>query len=76
MIPRPNPISSRFEATVDTKKFFQMGWNLIESEDAGTRQYVITKLGAETGLAIIKTLTDIMDAGTSTEANAIFYAQP
>jgi len=47
---------------VDTKKFLQMGWNLIESEDAGTRQHVITKLGAETGLAIIKTLTDIMDA--------------
>lgn len=39
-----------------------MGWNLIESEDAGTCQYIIIKLGVETGLAIIKTLTDIMDA--------------
>jgi hypothetical protein len=65
MIPRPNTNSLRFEAGVDTKKFFQMGWNLIESEDAGIRQYVITKLGAETGLAIIKTLTDIMDANHS-----------
>lgn len=44
-----------------------MGWNLIKSEDAGTRQYVITKLGAETGLAIIKTLTDIMDASQEDE---------
>ena len=61
MIPKPNMSSSRFVVAVDTKKFFQMGWNLIESEDAGTRQYVITKLGAETGLAIIKTVTDIMD---------------
>ncbi|KAH7311806.1 hypothetical protein BKA65DRAFT_600729 [Rhexocercosporidium sp. MPI-PUGE-AT-0058] len=39
-----------------------MGWNLIESEDAGIRQHVVTKLGAETGLAIIKTLADIMTA--------------
>jgi len=67
MIPRPNTNSLRFEAAVDTKKFFQMGWNLIKSEDAGTRQYVITKLGAETGLAIIKTLTDIMDASQEDE---------
>ncbi|CZT11782.1 related to helicases [Rhynchosporium graminicola] len=44
-----------------------MAWNLIESEDAGIRQYVITRLGAETGLAIIKTLTDIMDAGQRDE---------
>lgn len=67
MIPRPNTNSLRFEAAVDTKKFFQMGWNLIKSEDAGTRQYVITKLGAETGLAIIKTLTDIMNASQEDE---------
>lgn len=62
MIPRPSTNSSRFQAVVDTKEFFQIGWNLIESEDAGIRQYVITKLGAETGLAIIKSLTAIMDA--------------
>jgi hypothetical protein len=73
MIPRPNPISSRFEAAVDTQKFFQMGWNLIESEDAGTRQYVITKLGAETGLAIIKTLTDIMDANQKDETTVSIF---
>ncbi|KAL9119512.1 MAG: hypothetical protein Q9187_003935 [Circinaria calcarea] len=67
MIPRPNTSSSRFEVAVDTEKFFQMGWNLIESEDAGTRQHVITKLGAETGLAIIKTLTDNMDVSQKDE---------
>lgn len=47
---------------MDTKEFFQTGWSLIDNEDAGTRQHVITKLGAETGLAIIMSLTDIMDA--------------
>ncbi|TGO63802.1 hypothetical protein BELL_1063g00010 [Botrytis elliptica] len=68
MIPRANTISSRFTATaVDTKKFFQTGWNLIESDDAGIRQHVITKLGAETGLAIIKTLTELMDASQKDE---------
>ena len=73
MIPRPNTVSSRFEAAVDTNKFFQMGWNLIESEDAGTRQQVITKLGAETGLAIIKTLTDIMDASRKDETTISIF---
>lgn len=68
MIPRPNRNPSRFEAVVDTKKFFGIGWTLIESEDAGTRQHVITKLGAETGLAIIKTLTDSLDTSQNTEA--------
>lgn len=68
MIPRANTTSSRFTATaVDTKKFFQTGWNLIESDDAGIRQRVITKLGAETGLAIIKTLTELMDASQKDE---------
>lgn len=73
MIPRPNTNSSRFEAAVDTKQFFQMGRNLIESEDAGTRQHVITKLGAETGLAIIKTLTDIMDACQKDETTVSIF---
>ena len=73
MIPRPNTIPSRFEAAVDTKKFFQTGWILIESEDAGTRQHVITKLGAETGLAIIKTLTDIMDASQKDETTVSIF---
>ncbi|TGO16135.1 hypothetical protein BPAE_0516g00020 [Botrytis paeoniae] len=68
MIPRTNTVSSRFApAAVDTKKFFQTGWNLIESDDAGIRQHVITKLGAETGLAIIKTLTELMDASQKDE---------
>ena len=61
MIPRPNTISSRFEATIDTKKFFQISQNLIKSEDIGIRQYIIIKLGIEIGLTIIKTLIDIID---------------
>jgi hypothetical protein len=73
MIPRPNRNFLRFEATVDTKKFLQMGWNLIESEDAGTRQHVITKLGVETGLAIIKTLTDIIDASQKDETTVLIF---
>ena len=50
-----------------------MGWNLIKSKDVGTRQYVITKLGAETGLAIIKTLTDIMDANQKDETTVSIF---
>jgi hypothetical protein len=50
-----------------------MGWNLIESEGARTRQHVITKLGAETGLAIIKTLTDIMDASQRGETTVLIF---
>ncbi|KAH8663361.1 hypothetical protein BGZ60DRAFT_489915 [Tricladium varicosporioides] len=73
MIPRPNTNPSRFEGAVDTKKFFQIGWNLIESEDVGIRQHVITKLSAETGLAIIKTLTDIMDASLNDETTVSIF---
>jgi hypothetical protein len=47
---------------VDTKKVFQLGCKLVDSDDAGTRQKVITMLGSEAGLAIIKSLTDVMDA--------------
>ncbi|KAF7957199.1 hypothetical protein EAE96_002790 [Botrytis aclada] len=74
MIPRTNKIYSSFEAAaVDTKKFFNIGWNLIESEDVGTLQHVITKLSAETGLAIIKTLTDIMDASPKDETTISIF---
>lgn len=73
MIPRSTMNSSRFDLTVNLKSFLQMGWNLIESEDAGIRQQVITKLGAETGLAIIKTLTNIMDASRNDEATVSIF---
>ncbi|WPG98204.1 Hypothetical protein R9X50_00099100 [Acrodontium crateriforme] len=73
MIPRPSTISPRFGAAVDTQTFFQMGWNVIKSEDAGTRQDVITKLSAETGLAIIKTLTDSMDANQDDESTVSIF---
>lgn len=58
MIPRPDAIP-RFGG-VNTKLFFQMGWKLIDSEDTEARQHVIKKLSAETGLTIIKALTDTM----------------
>ena len=67
MIPKSNTNHYRFEPAVDIEQFFQMGWTLIQSEDAGIRQYIITKLGAETGLAIIKTLTNTMDASQRDE---------
>jgi hypothetical protein len=73
MIPRLNTIPSRLEAAVDTKRFFQMGWNLIECEDVGVRQHIITKLGAETGLAIIKTLTDIIGASQTDETTISIF---
>ena len=50
-----------------------MGWNLTKSDNAGTRQQVITKLGSETGLAIIKTITDIMDANQKDETTVSIF---
>ncbi len=49
MIPRPNTNPPRFGTTLNVEKFLQTGWKLIESEDAGVRQDVITKLGEEAG---------------------------
>ncbi|KAF1994313.1 P-loop containing nucleoside triphosphate hydrolase protein [Amniculicola lignicola CBS 123094] len=73
MIPRPNTNPSRFDAAVDTRAFFQIGWNLIETEDAGIHQYIITKLGAETGLAIVKALTESMDVNQEAETTLSIF---
>ncbi|KFZ11229.1 hypothetical protein V502_07659 [Pseudogymnoascus sp. VKM F-4520 (FW-2644)] len=73
MFPRPNTNYSRFEAAMDIERLLQIGWNLIESEDAGIRQDVITKLGAETGLSIIKTITDTMDASQTDETSIAIF---
>jgi hypothetical protein len=74
MIPKPNSNTSRFRSPpVDIKKFFEIGLSLVESEDAGIRQHIITKLAAETGLVIIKTLTDVMDASQEDETTAAIF---
>ncbi|KAF2793162.1 hypothetical protein K505DRAFT_350116 [Melanomma pulvis-pyrius CBS 109.77] len=73
MIPRPNTKPSRFESALDTGTFFQIGWNLIKAEDAEIRQHVITKLGGEMGLEIIKTLTDIMDPNLKPETTISIF---
>ncbi|PQE31568.1 nf-x1 finger and helicase domain protein [Rutstroemia sp. NJR-2017a WRK4] len=74
MIPKPNSNTSRFRSPpVDIKKFFEIGLSLIESEDAGIRQHIIIKLAAETGLVIIKTLTEVMDASQENETTAAIF---
>lgn len=44
----------------DAQKFFEMGWKLMSKEDVGTRQQILTKLGTEQGIVMIKALTDLM----------------
>ncbi|ELR09946.1 hypothetical protein GMDG_04422 [Pseudogymnoascus destructans 20631-21] len=73
MIPRPNTNNSCFQAAMDIDMFLQIGWKLIESEDAGTRQDIITKLGAEEGLSIIKSITDTMDASRTDETSISIF---
>jgi hypothetical protein len=74
MIPRPNTNASHFRLPpVDIKKFFEIGLNLIESEDAGIRQYIIVKVAAESGLTIIKSLTDIIDASQKDETTVAIF---
>jgi AAA domain len=58
---------------VDTSSFFKMGWNLIARGDAGTRQYIITKLGAETGLVMVKALADLMADGQVEETTVSIF---
>ncbi|KAE8446008.1 hypothetical protein EG329_012647 [Mollisiaceae sp. DMI_Dod_QoI] len=60
MIPRSDPSSFRHKPVVDLKKFFETGWGLVERGDAGTRQYIITKLATENGLSMVKALADLM----------------
>ncbi|KFY08522.1 hypothetical protein V492_06159 [Pseudogymnoascus sp. VKM F-4246] len=73
MIPKPNTYHARFGTTMNIELFLQIGWNIIESEDAGTRQDVITKLGAEEGLSTVKSITDTMDVGQTDETSISIF---
>ena len=52
-----------------------MGWDLITRGDAGTRQHIITKLGSETGLTMVKALADLMVDGRFEEAAASIFKE-
>ncbi|KFY58166.1 hypothetical protein V496_06233 [Pseudogymnoascus sp. VKM F-4515 (FW-2607)] len=75
MIPRPNTNPPRFGTALNVEKFLQTGWKLIESEDAGVRQDVVTKLGEEAGLSIIKSITDTMDASQTDETSISIFKE-
>lgn len=75
MIPRPNTNPPRFGTALNVEKFLQTGWKLIESEDAGVRQDVITKLGEEAGLSIIKSIADTMDASQTDETSISIFKE-
>lgn len=66
MIPKQDSQAQRRGSTVDLQKFFETGLNLVERGDAETRQYIIKKLASENGLAMVKSLTDLM-ANTTTD---------
>jgi hypothetical protein len=55
---------------LETRQLFQIGWDLIAREEAATSQHIITKLGAEAGVAMIKALTELMDT-SETEDNTL-----
>lgn len=69
MIPKPN---STFNNAVDIKAFFQAGYSLIEANDIGTRQHVVTKLGEEMGLQIIKSLVQYIEDNQGASAISAF----
>lgn len=60
LIPRLDVHTRRQVHDTDAQKFFEMGWKLMSKEDVGTRQQIVTKLGTEQGILMIKALTDLM----------------
>lgn len=54
LIPKQN---ARYQ-TLEIRKFFQMGWDLVSKEHTETGQQIIRKLATEEGLTMIKALTD------------------
>ena len=54
LIPRQNGWSP----TVDVRKFFRLGWDLMNKNHTETRQQIIKKLASEEGLAMVKLLTN------------------
>lgn len=69
MIPKPNSTSNK---TVDVKNFFRTGYNIIEGNDTGTRQHVVTKLAEETGLQTIRQLVECIEHNQGTFAISTF----
>ncbi|KAH8587828.1 P-loop containing nucleoside triphosphate hydrolase protein, partial [Bisporella sp. PMI_857] len=74
LIPRSNT-NLYHPQNLDTKQFFKMGWDLIARDEAGTHQHIITKLGAKTGLAMIKALGDLMDISETEDATLSIFRE-
>ncbi|KAH8821861.1 P-loop containing nucleoside triphosphate hydrolase protein [Xylogone sp. PMI_703] len=60
-IPRSTNLSRDFQQS-ELEDFFQMGMDLIDDSDADTQQYIITKLGSETGLIMVEALINLMNS--------------
>jgi hypothetical protein len=60
LLPRQSSNSSRSLAAQNPQRFFQLGWEVVDSKVAAQYQQVISKLSEETGLAIIKLSLDRM----------------
>ncbi|TVY42873.1 NFX1-type zinc finger-containing protein [Lachnellula subtilissima] len=75
MIPRSDANNRRFEAPVNTKAFFEIGWKIMENDDPGTRQEVISKLGSEQGLKIINLATEDLAGVRTAEASISIFKE-
>ena len=56
LIPKPGTRTH----LIETEKFFQLGWNLMNKDNPETKQQIIKKLASEEGLGVIKRLADDM----------------
>src|SRR6266498_179039 len=59
----------------DIRTFFNMGWDLMIKEHAGTRQQIIMKLATEEGIGMIKALTDLMVDGQTKETTVHIFKE-
>ena len=61
LLPRQKSLSTYEARAKDTQKFFSVGWNLVTSGSPDASQRIVTNLATESGLRMVKAVTDCLE---------------
>lgn len=61
LLPRPKNLHTYEVRAKDTRKLFNSGWELVATGNCGVAQQIISKLATESGLKMIKAVTDSLE---------------
>ena len=75
LLPRTKSLSTYEARERDTRRFFEVGWDLVATGNPAAAQHVITKLATESGLRMIKAVTDNLENVVSDSAVVTTFRQ-